>query len=67
MVVGSPTDGPIDVLQNNVLLIHYGVAGDGDLSPRFPCLLLESLVQRVQVLSCRDGIRRSKRRRLPRS
>ena len=67
MAVGSPTDGPIDVVQNNVLLIHYGIAGEGDLSPRFPCLLLESPVQRVQVMSCRDGARRSKRRRLPRS
>ena len=67
MAVGSPSDGSIDVVQNNVLLIHYGIAGEGDLSPGFPCLLLESPVQRVQVLSCRDGARCSKRRRLPRS
>ena len=31
MAVGSPTDGPIDVVQNIVLLIHYGIAGEGDL------------------------------------
>ena len=67
MTVGSPTDGPIDVVQNIILLIHYVIAGEVDLSPGFPCLLLESPVQRVQVLSCRDGARRSKRRRLPRS
>ena len=67
MAVGSPIGGPINVVQNNVLLIHYGIAGDGDLSPGFPCLLLESLVQRVQALSCRNSARRSMRRRLPRS
>ena len=44
MAIGSPTDGPIDVVQNIVLLIHYGVAGKGDLSSGFPCLLLESPV-----------------------
>ena len=33
MAIGSPTGGPIDVVQNNVLLIHYGVAGKRDLSP----------------------------------
>ena len=67
MAVGSPTDGPIDVVQNVVLLIHYGIAGEGDISPGFPCLLLESPVRRVQVLSCRDDTRRSKQRRLPHS
>ena len=67
MAVGTPTDGPIDVVQNNILLIHYGVADKGDLSPGFPCLLLESPVQRVQVLSCRDGARHSERRHLPHS
>ena len=59
MAVGSPTDVHIDVVQNNVLLIHYGVAGEGDLSPGFPCLLLESPVQHDQALSCRNGVRRS--------
>ena len=59
MVVGSPTDEPIDIVQNNVLLIHYGVASEEDLSPGFPCLLLESPVQHVQALSCRNGARLS--------
>jgi len=45
--VGSPTGGPNDVVQNNILFIYYGVAGEGDLSPGFPCLLLESPVQHV--------------------
>src|SRR4026209_379828 len=40
MAVGSPTGGPNDVVQDNVLFIHYGVASEGDLSPGFPCLLL---------------------------
>ena len=59
MAVGSPTGGPNDVVQNNVLFIYYGVAGEGDLSPGFPCLLLESPVQHDQALSCRNGARRS--------
>jgi hypothetical protein len=59
MAVGSPTGGPNDVVQDNVLFIHYGVAGEGDLLPGFPCLLLESPIQHVQVLSCRDGAKRS--------
>ena len=50
-----------------VLFIHYGVAGGGDLSPGFPCLLLESPVQHVQALSCRNGAKCSQRRHLPRS
>ena len=64
MAVGSPTDGPNDVVQNNILFIYYGIAGEGDLIPGFPCLLLESSVQHVQALSCRNGARRSLRRRL---
>ena len=36
MAVGSPTGGPNDVVQDNVLFIHYGVAGQGDLIPGFP-------------------------------
>ena len=59
MAAGSPTGGPNDVVLNNVLFIHYGVAGEGDLSPGFPCLLLESAVQRVQTLSRRNGSRHS--------
>ena len=55
MAAGSPTGGPNDVVLNNVLFIHYGVAGKGDLSPGFPCLLLESPVQHVQALSYRNG------------
>ena len=35
MAVGSPTDGPNDAVQNNVLFIHYGIAGGGDLSLDF--------------------------------
>ena len=30
VAVGSPTGGPNDVVQNNVLFIQYGVAGEGD-------------------------------------
>ena len=41
MVVGSPTGGPNDVVQDNVLFIHYDAVGEGDLSPGFPCLLLD--------------------------
>ena len=36
MAIGSPIDGPNDAVQNNVLFIHYGVAGEGDLIPGFP-------------------------------
>ena len=50
---------PIDVALNNILFIHYGDADEGDLTPGFPCLLLESPVQHNQVLSCRIGTRRS--------
>ena len=67
MATGSPTGGPNDVVYNNVLFIHYGVTDEGDLSPGFPCLLLESPVQPVQALSCRNGAWRSLRRCLPRS
>ena len=37
IAVGSPTDGPSDVVLNNIMYRHYGVAGDGDLIPGFPC------------------------------
>jgi hypothetical protein len=67
MAVGSPTSGPKNVVQDNVLFIHYVFAGGGDLTPGFPCLLLESPVLPVQALSCRNGVWRSLRRRLPRS
>ena len=33
--VGSPTGGSNDVVLNIVLSIHYGIAGNGDLSPGF--------------------------------
>ena len=59
IAVGSPTGGPNDVVQDNVLFIHYGVAGEGYLSLGFPCLLLESPVQHAEALSCRNGARRS--------
>ena len=35
MAVGSPTDGPNDAVKNNVLFIHYVIAGEGDLSLDF--------------------------------
>ena len=59
MAVGSPTGGTNDVVQNNILFIYYGVAGEGDFNPGVPCLLLESPVQHVEALSCRNGARRS--------
>jgi len=37
MAVESPTGGPNDVIQNNILYRHYGIAGDRDLIPGFPC------------------------------
>ena len=67
MAAGSLTGGPNDVVSNNVLFIHHCDTGEEDLSPGFPCLVLESPVQRIQALSCRNGASRSKRRRLPRS
>ena len=33
MTAGTPTGGPSDVVQNNILFIHYGIVGKGDLSP----------------------------------
>ena len=53
MAVGSPTGGPNNVVQDNILSIRYGFAGGGDLTPGFPYLLLESPVHHVQALSCR--------------
>jgi len=38
MAVESPTGGPNDVVYNNIRYRHYGIAGDGDLIPGFPCL-----------------------------
>ena len=29
MAVESPTGGPNDIVQNNILYRHYGIAGDG--------------------------------------
>ena len=37
MAVESPTGGPNDVVQNEILYRHYGVAADGDLILGFPC------------------------------
>jgi len=51
--------GPTGAVNSSILFIHYGVAGEGDLSPGFPCLFLRSPVQHVQTLSCRNGARRS--------
>jgi hypothetical protein len=39
MAIESPTDGPNDVVSNNTRSEHYGIAGDGDFIPRFPCLV----------------------------
>ena len=41
MAVESPTGGPNDVVCNNILYIHYGIAGDGDLISGFPCSVRE--------------------------
>ena len=41
MAVESPTGGPNDVVYNNILYRHYGIAGDGDLIPGFPCSVRE--------------------------
>ena len=46
-------------MQYNVLFIHYGVAGKGDLSLGFPRLLPEPFVHHVLALSCQDGACRS--------
>ena len=35
MAVESPIGGPNDVVQNNILCRHYGIAGDRDLIPGF--------------------------------
>ena len=43
MAIGSPIDGPNDAVQNNVLFIHYGVAGEGDLIPGFPWFVCGNL------------------------
>ena len=53
MAIGSPTGVSNNVVQDNVLFIHYDFAGEGDLTPGFPCLLLESPFLHVQALSCR--------------
>ena len=37
MAVESLTDGPNDVVYNDILYRHYGITGDGDLIPGFPC------------------------------
>ena len=58
MAVESPTGGPNDVVQNNILYRHYGIAGDGDLIPEFPCSgPWESFVRHSHALSCRNGAR----------
>ena len=38
MAVGSPTGGPNNVAQVNILSIHYSLAGGEDLTPGFSCL-----------------------------
>ena len=43
MTVESPTGGPNDVVQNNILYRHYGIAGGGDLIPGFPFSARENL------------------------
>ena len=38
--LGPRQVGPIDVALNNILFIHYGIAGEGYRIPGFSCLLL---------------------------
>ena len=59
MAVGTPTGGPNDVVQDNVLFIIMASQAKEISLPGFPYLLLESPVQHVQALSCRNSSRRS--------
>jgi len=42
--LGPRQVGPTGAVNSNILFIHYGVAGEEDISPGFPCLFLESPV-----------------------
>ena len=49
MAVESPTGGPNDVVYNNILYIHYAIAGDGDLIPGFPCSVHEDPLSYISM------------------
>ena len=68
MAVESPTGGPNDVVQNNILYRHYGIVGDGDLIPGFPCyacgnlpsgIAMPCLVETASWCSLRRCLQRS--------
>ena len=50
MAVESPTGGPNDVVYNNILYMHYDIAGDGDLIPGFPCSAREDPPSGIAML-----------------
>ena len=56
MTVESPTGRPNDVVQNNILYRHYGIAGDGDLIPRFPCSARGNLPSGIAIMSDRKSV-----------
>ena len=56
IAVESPIGGPNDVVYNSILYRHYGIAGDGDLIPGFPCSVRGNLPSGI-TLSCRNGAR----------
>ena len=66
MAVESPTGGPNDVDQNNILYRHYGIAGDGDLISGFPCFARGNLPSGI-AMPClvETASGRSLRRSLP--
>ena len=49
MAVESPTGGSNDVVQNNILYRYYGIAGDGDLIPGFPCFARGNLLTGIAM------------------
>ena len=67
MAVESPTGGPNDIVYNNILYRHYGIAGDGDLIPGFPysaredplsCISMPCLVETAPGCSLRRCLQR---------
>ena len=62
----SPTGGPNDVVQNNILYRHYGVVGDRDLISGFPCFVRGNLPSGI-AMPClvETAPGRSLRRSLP--
>ena len=67
MAVGSPTGGPNDVVYKITYYIeHYGVAGDGDRIPGFPCLVRGNLPSGIAMPCLVETVLgRSLRRSLP--